>query len=243
MIALVGCGFLGSLLVEEIGKRWFAFNEGEPILLIDFDTFEERNCANQNVRRGDVQEAEEDGQKLFKVDHLGDILQGYNIVPILCTRKLLKENVNGLLTYMGEKPSLIVSALDNIPTRNLLWYYTKQHNIPLLTLGISQSGTGTVEWTWKNHDSYSLSPLATLGQAKKLASLSNVPKELKPCELIAFRGLGLNMAVAASKAIGIFKGFDPETVIGDPLPRTHLTVWDATNTGHSLREQVEITDE
>lgn len=233
MIALVGCGFLGSLLAEEIGKRWFAFQEGEAIGLIDFDTFEERNCANQNVTRVRAE------SRVLKAVALEERLREYKVAAKALAVKLDKSNIN---TVLGGDVSLIVSAVDNIPTRNLLWYYAKQHKIPLLTLGISQSGTGTVEWTWEEHDSYSLSPLATLGQQKKLDSLANVPKELKPCELVAFRGLGLNMAVAAAKAIGIFKGFDAETVLDqEPLPRSVLTVWDATNTGHTLRQTAEVS--
>lgn len=234
MIALVGCGFLGSLLAEEIGKRWFAFQEGEAIRLIDFDTVEERNCANQNFTRNNAGD--------LKTEAVHERLEQYQVAVDSFAEKLVKENINTLLPVDGDDPvTLIVSAVDNIPTRNLLWYYAKQHHIPLLTLGISQSGTGTVEWTWEEHDSYSLSPLATLGQQKKLGSLANVPKELKPCELVAFRGLGLNMAVAAAKAIGIFKGFDAETVLDqEPLPRSVLTVWDATNTGHTLRQTAEV---
>lgn len=238
MIALVGCGFLGSLLVEELGKRWFAFQEGEGFMVIDFDTFEERNCANQNVTRVEVSRAlAEVG--LLKAEHLAGRLAEYFISAQAVTEKLTAANIDGIFE---EPPSLIISAVDNIPTRNLLWFYAKAHKVPLLTLGISQSGTGTVEWTWGDHDSYSLSPIATLGQSKKLESLANVPKELKPCELVAFRGLGLNMAVAAAKAVSIFKGFDAETVLDtEVLPRTMLTVWDATNTGHTLREIVEVS--
>ena len=43
MIHLVGLGFLGSLFAEEWAKRAFAFNDREPMHLIDFDKFEERN--------------------------------------------------------------------------------------------------------------------------------------------------------------------------------------------------------
>lgn len=223
MITLVGCGFLGSLLAEEVGKRWFALNEKTSLNLIDFDAVEERNAANQGFTRND------EGSP--KVEAVGARLDKYGVWSVALEKRLTKENQNELL----DGSELIVSALDNIPTRTLLWYYAKANRIPLLTLGISQAGTGTIEWTHGKHDTYSLSPLSTLGQKKKLDSLVNVPRELKPCELIAFRGLGLNVAVAASKAVGIFKGLDPEKVLeGRELPGV-MTTWDATNTGHSLR--------
>lgn len=224
MITLVGCGFLGSLLAEEIGKRWFALNERTGIRLIDFDTIEDRNAANQGFTLADA--------GMLKASTVANRLStSYHIHTDGVARRLDKSNQDELL----DDTEIIISALDNIPTRTLLWYYARAHRIPLLTLGISQQGTGTVEWTIGEYDTYSLSPIATLGQKKKLEALANVPKELKPCELIAFRGLGLNVAVAAAKALGIYIGFDPEKVIdGNVLPGT-ATTWDATNTGHSLR--------
>jgi hypothetical protein len=80
-----------------------------------------------------------------------------------------------------------------------------------------------------------------------MESAENIPRELKPCELIAFRGLGLNVAIAAAKALGIWFGWDPEkqvveTLGVDVLPNTAST-WSATNTGHQLVEMKELIEE
>lgn len=218
-IALVGCGFLGSLLAEEIAKRFYAFEERSGITLIDFDRVEERNAANQNF---DLEDA---GQ--LKVDAVYRRMKRYRVDADPIARRVAKENL-GMLDDYG----IIISAVDNLPTRQLLWYFARAAKKPLLHLGVSQGGTGSVDWTWRDFDSWPLSPIALLGQTRYK---EDVPKELRPCELIAFRGLGLNTALAGAKALGIFLGFDPEKHIEDDvLPRT-ITTWDVDTMGHRLR--------
>lgn len=226
MIAIVGCGFLGSLVAEEIGKRWFAFDEDENIMCIDFDHVEKRNAANQGFTLSNEGETKADA-----------VCQRLRAHGVRTDRQVIRVEKNNIEAVLADA-TFIISAVDNIPTRTMLWYYARKHGIPMLSLGVSQQGTGVIEWTHGEYDTYSLNPLAIMGQREKLESLANVPRELKPCELIGFRGLGLNVAVAAAKAIGIWKGFDPEKVLGadEPLPRSTYTTWDATNTGHSLRE-------
>ena len=163
-IALVGCGFLGSLFAEEFAKRAFAFDEELEWTLIDFDQVEERNAANQNF---DLLNAEES-----KVEAVEDRLMGYRNTVSAHAIRLDKTNINELLHDAG----LVVSAVDNLPTRELLWYYAKETRKPLLHLGISQMGTGNVEWTVGRYDTWSMSPLATLGQTKKIMSAENIPQ-------------------------------------------------------------------
>lgn len=234
-IGLVGCGFLGSLFAEEMAKRCFAFDEVAEWVLIDFDKVEERNAANQNFT---VEHA-----SLSKASTVGDVVGQYNQGDVTSWNvRLDKSNVDKLL----DGCDVIVSAVDNLPTRELLWYYARANRVPLLHLGVSQQGTGNIEWTVGRYDTWSMNPLATLGQKRKMESAENIPRELKPCELIAFRGLGLNVSIAAAKALGLYLGFDPEKVatehLGvDVLPRTAST-WRATNTGHELVSIVELTD-
>ena len=225
MITLVGCGFLGSLAAEEFAKMWFAFNETTPFRLIDSDKFEERNAANQNVS---VLRARDN---VAKAVHIAGIVGDHGIQEEIRTVRIDKSNIDEHLAGT----TVLVSAVDNMPTRRLLWYYAKQHKIPLLSLGVSQAGTGVVEWTIGNYDTWSLSPLVTMGQRKKLDAEANIPQELKPCELIAFRGLGLNTAVAAAKSLGVWMGFDPAKVLEqDVLKHQFALSWNVTNTGHYL---------
>lgn len=234
-IALVGCGFLGSIFAEEFAKRQFAFDDVSEWTLVDSDSVEQRNCANQNFDFSDVDGA--------KVDAVSRQLRNYTIPANERSVRLDKSNVGDIL----DEAHIIVSAVDNLPTRELLWYYAKERKLPLLHLGVSQQGTGNVDWTVGRYDTWTMSPLLTLGQQRKLLGAENIPRELKPCELIAFRGLGLNVGIAAAKALGIFMGFDPEKVVNeklgfDVLPRTAST-WNATNEGHKLIEIKELTED
>lgn len=225
-IAIVGCGFLGSLFAEEIAKRFYAFEERSTITLIDFDTVEERNAANQGFTRMDA------GAQ--KVRAIADRLDEYHVPSVTYPLRLDKTNVGQLL----DDVDLVVSAVDNLETRQLLWYYCRGTRKPLLHLGVSQGGTGSVDWTVEDFDSWPLSPIALLGQKNYK---EDIPKELRPCELIAFRGLGLNTALAGAKALGIFMGLDPEKTTGaDVLPRT-ITTWDVGVNGHSVRDVVEAS--
>lgn len=214
---LVGCGFLGSLVAEELAKRQFALNDSTEMRLIDFDKVEERNAANQNFTKADA--------ALLKAFAVAESVEQYGIPADSVPEKLLRANIDDLLQHS----TFIIDAVDNIPTRHELWYWGKRNHVPILHLGVSQLGLGRVDWTYENFDSWILSPIATLGQKTESAP---VPKELKPCELIAFRGLGLNMAIAAAKAIGIWRGFDPEHEFGEVFART-ITTWEATNHGHT----------
>jgi hypothetical protein len=125
----------------------------------------------------------------------------------------------------------LVSALDNIEARDELWMHALYAKVPLLNLGISQMGTGKVEWTTVDHDQYGLSPVARIN----MMNYTEKNVTLKPCELIGFRGLGLNMGIAAAKALGIFKGLDPEKSVKNVKPGT-LTAWSADMTSHQLSE-------
>ena len=230
-ITIVGAGFLGSLLAEELGKRLFAFEMAGsfPVRVVDFDSFEERNMANQNVRIDGV------GQPKAKV--VGGILSGYGVSVMADVAKLTEENVDRLLA----DSLLLVSAADNYPCRLLLWQEAIKTGTPLLTLGVSQQGTGQVDWTLGTEfDSWSLSPVA-LGSRKPPTEM--ILPTLKPCDLIALRGLGLNTALAGAKAAMIYFGKDAEKYFGDAPPDIGtLTTWATTNASHKMLEALSFDE-
>lgn len=226
-ITIVGTGFLGALFAEEYAKLAYAYEQSVVFRLIDFDTLEPRNAANQlwTLQRAET------GQ--HKVEVLAKRLLEYTpYVPYVDVHptKLTRANANELL----DESALVIDAVDNIPTRHELWYHSLRARVPVLHLGISQGGTGAVEWTIPRdtgmYCDWSLSPLNTLGQQLQK---QKEPDKLPPCELIAFRGLGLNVACAASKAVALWFGFDPTKIVEgmEAVPRTRST-WSVHNTGH-----------
>lgn len=237
LITIVGCGFLGSLFAEELAKRLYAFEEKRPVRLIDYDTVEERNAANQNFTRQDGQD------EMYKVDVISLMLDNYGVFAEtsegddhLRPAKLTRENYQELL----DGSEIVVSALDNMEARMLVWAWGKQHKKPVIHLGISQGGSGEVTWTAPGHESWTLAPQFTVGNKKHKKNEESGEagvQKLPPCELIAFRGLGLNTSLAGAKALGIYLGLDPEKHVPNVLPGT-ITVWDSTLMGHSLREVI-----
>lgn len=225
MIGVVGCGFLGSLFTEELLKRFFAFKHEEKLLFIDSDRIEERNAANQLWSPSD-----RDLSKAAAL-HAQSIL--YSIPSECMEVRLTQENVSKLLSECR----LIIDAVDNLETRTILWKYGVSHKIPILHLGISMFGSGCVDWSaWDEFgavfDTWGLSPLALAG---KKAPKIELP-ELPPCELVSFRGLGLNTSLAAAKAVGIWLGHDPEKHMGKICPVGIMTTWSSTTLGHSLEQ-------
>jgi hypothetical protein len=220
MYALIGCGFLGSIVAEEIFKRQYALEDSTRWLFIDSDAFEGRNAANQNVDWVSANAG------VDKATHLVKMASMYNVGAQGEVVRVERSNIDALL----DDVSLVIDAVDNIPTRQEIWYWGKRRKVPVMHMGINQGGTGRVDWTYEGFDSWPLSPIAMLGQKPES---KGEPKKLKPCELIAFRGLGVNMGIAGAKALGLWRGFDPESTVATPFPRI-LTTWEATMTGHTL---------
>lgn len=220
-IGVVGCGFLGSLLAVEVAKREFAHKGGNQFLFVDYDTFEERNAANQDctVQAGTIKTQKSVWCRLVAKEH------GHEATAR--TAKVVENNIDDLLGDCD----ILVDAVDHLPSRQLLWTYGVKTGKPVLHLGISLGATGRVEW----NDDFSLSPVALAGMSDaQLKAISSVASsDLPPCELVSFRGLGLNTALAGAKALYIFLGFDPEKHIPSVLAGTE-TSWRTTNEGHAL---------
>lgn len=224
--AIVGCGFLGSLFGEELAKRMMAFEQGGLVRCIDFDTFDARNAANQNCRLIHTD--------MPKAECLAQIVSEYGLQSQHLNIRLTQENVHALL---GDA-TLIVDAVDHLPTRHILWRYGKGKGIPVLHLGISRAGTGSVDWSAGVFDSWALNPIALIlsGAALQENAQPEDEEPLPPCELVRFRALGLLTALSGAQAWGIFRGMDPEQAVGVDGESGTLTVWQTTNDSRVLIE-------
>lgn len=229
MIHVIGAGFLGSIFLEEWFKRMYAMEMNPAMTIHDFDRFEPRNCANQNVQLAQTRfEREEDHPT--KAQHLMRIGIQYGLSELTAQgARIEEENADDLL----KDAEIIVSAVDNYATRKLLWNQALAKNIPIMHLGIAQDGTGSVEWSWGLHlETWPMSPVALAGKELPNPKLVSLP----PCDLVGLRGLGLNTGLAAAKALGLLYGIDPENYFPAPLPRQLFTVWASTNQGHKMVE-------
>lgn len=233
-ITLVGCGFLGSLCALELTKRLWAFEEPCEWLLVDGDKVDERNPANQIFNPGDIGRS--------KSEVLGEALQRYSkVVELCCTKVGQTQDGRKADEYLlFDNASLVIDAVDNIPTRQWLWEAALRTKIPVMHLGVGEDGNGVVQWTVAEpfYDTFSLAPTQLQLQGvteEQLTKMSKV-KKLKPCELVGFRGVGLNLAVAGAKAAAIaLYGFNPENEDGLSGTRAYTT-WSANNYAHTLIE-------
>jgi len=227
-VHLVGCGFLGSLFAEEVSKWSRALKLDMSWAVYDPDTITDRNVANQlwSPQQIGMQKAEVMG------DRIGSYMEEWEGKLQVHPEKMVDETLMWL-----KDADVVVCAVDNVPTRQLLWKFSIASGIPLLSLGISQEGSGNVDWTAFAHgvdtNPFSMAQPHTEEEIAKATKLDHLP----PCELITFRGLGLNIAVAATKALLILDGWDPEGVVHTPKqkgPWGTFTTWQATPQGHSL---------
>lgn len=215
-ITIVGCGFVGSVFTTEFLKRCYAGKLDPKFLFLDDDTVEARNCANQNFVLSDI------GNPKARV--LCDLAQSSDKLATWRQVRVTPDNIDDLLAGT----TLVIDGVDNLATRQLLWGYGLRQDVPVLHLGISEQGTGKVEWTHKAHQTFSLRPDQTVGK-----EIIDPPSGVTPpCELARMRGVGLNVGFAAACAASIFLGFDPESHLEGATPLGTFTDWHATPTGY-----------
>lgn len=214
-IAVVGCGFVGSVFTDEFLKRCFAGKLPIDFVFIDDDTVSQRNCANQNFDFMDM--------KKPKAEVLAARALRFDRTATSEVKRLTLENSDELL----KDAELVIDAVDNLETRQLLYGHGIVHKVPVLHIGISPLATGVVEWTYPGHETFSLRPAQTAGREIKDPESGVTP----PCELARMRGVGLNIGFAAACAASIYCGFDAEGHLDGKEAQGTLTEWQASASG------------
>ena len=216
-VVVVGCGFVGSIFTTEFLKLMYAGKLPFALRFIDSDTVEERNAANQNFRLLDAGKPK-----------------------ALVMAKLAEDNGRegqwererldaGNMEALTADANLVVDAVDNMATRQLLWGFGMADTpVPVLHIGIALEGTGNVEWTHPKHDTFSLAPHKVYGQ-KIVDPESGVTP---PCELVRMRAVGWNTSYAAAVAAALYFGFDPSAHLGGRPSQGWLTEWAGRVDGH-----------
>lgn len=216
VIAVVGCGFIGSHLAEELPKLFFS-RDMYPFVwrFIDFDNWEDRNAANQNVSYRVA------NSKELKAETCARMAMEYphNDVEAV-TEKLTPANSNELL---GDT-ALVIDAVDNIPTRQLMWGLAKGGATgPCMHTGISRKGEGIINWSAPNFDTFPFNPAAVAG--RNLA-----PQDFRepPCEMYKYRTAGMFLVQGIARATAFYFGEDPWNLLQGHSEKGDMTCW---NTG------------
>jgi molybdopterin/thiamine biosynthesis adenylyltransferase len=195
-VTVVGCGFVGSLFTREFLPHTFAGVLPLDFRFIDDDTWEERNAANQQVDLLTAAAGEP------KAETMAKLALSFRRLADWQQTRLTAKNADALLGGSW----IIVDAVDNHATRTLLYEYGMDHKIPVLHLGITEMGTGSVEWSYPGHDRWHLAPHQRLGKGAVKDPTSGVTP---PCELAAMRACGWATSHAAAIAASLYFGFDP----------------------------------
>jgi hypothetical protein len=219
---LVGCGFVGSLFLEEALKLSFAGDLPMQWRCLDSDTWERRNAANQNVTLADAYNGLPKAETMVRLcssyERVADA--GHDRYQV----RITDDNVDDMLYDCD----LVIDAVDNLATRQLLWRYCLGRNIPCLHLGITEDGTGQVQWSHPRHDTFALAPYR-LGNRVIVDPPSGVKP---PCELARMRSVGWLTSYAAAVAWAIYWGVDPNEWLPTNTAKGTLTNW--ATTGVSL---------
>jgi hypothetical protein len=158
---------------------------------------------------------------------MATLAQQYDRDASSVVTRLTEENIDELLVDVD----LLVDAVDNLATRHLLYNYGVRHDIPVLHLWLDAlMGAGQVEWNYRNHDTFGLSPLRLVGKTPPADPESGVQP---PCELVRMRAAGWHVSYMAAIAVALYYGFDPLSYLADEAPcHGWLTEWATTAHGY-----------
>ena len=225
-ITIVGAGFLGSHIVEEVSKLLFSqslFHIG--LRIIDFDTWEERNAANQNVTVVDARAG------LRKAETCARIATDYNIRNVAIIDRITMDNAATLLA----DSQLIIDCVDNIPTRQILWALASGGvTAPCVHVGLSRKGDGMVNWSSKIFDTFPFRPDMTAGR-----DLVNQDEKELACQMYKYRSYGIVTVHTAIKAIAFFLGVDPWNFFGQgtETDRGLMSCWTVNEKGPKIHAE------
>lgn len=234
-IHLVGCGALGSVIALEAIKRARSVGSTIEVHLYDSDTVQDRNVAAQNFSPKHIGKP--------KVEAVREQLADYDIAEVVahCVRL---ESDNLMREMKLEKGDVVIDAVDNIPTRQLLWTIGTSGLVPVMHVGMAQSGSGNISWNFKDFDTFPLSPkYSTTAHSEAVrkpeeeADRELAVESLPPCELSARRSLILNTAMAAVNSLFIYRGQDitaeMEELTKGEIHMQLVTCWESNMYGHS----------
>lgn len=212
-ITIVGAGAVGSYGAEFLAARLTAVEIPSKFTIIDHDTIDNRNFANQFFTPADKDKpkAEVMARRILDYGH-----QAESIVD--------KVTADNLLKIIPEGTQVILDMVDNIKARELLWLYSIRQNVPCLHVSVGKAGHGKAVWSVKNHDHFNIGIKARLqgNTAHDLESIQDVKDP--PCKLIEFAGLCIQAGLVTGKAITIFSGVDPEAYFGGEVKPTPGTM-------------------
>lgn len=191
-VLIVGCGLLGSMFAEPFAAFATSLAVGVQVTLVDYDKIEGRNSPSNLGVPANIGK--------FKTDVIREVYERAGIVVNTQRVRVTAKNL-----WLAQKHTLIVGALDNVPSRQLLLKASQEYGIPYIDLGLSQVG-GQVSWS---HGDLVTMPFVGIAKDYK-------PSEEKQpaCELVATRVFSALVTECAVASVFIYiSGHDPGGVV------------------------------
>jgi len=198
-IAIVGCGLLGSMIARPICAFSASLDVDLMVMLIDFDKVEKRNSPS------DLGVPRSIGK--YKTEVVKEVYENAGILVNTQRSRVTEKSLWMLKGY-----SLIIGALDNVPSRLLLLEASKQYNTPYIDLGLSPVG-GAVSW--------SHGEVTTMPFAMSVSKDYKPPEDKTPaCELVGTRVFSAVVTECAATSIFIYiSGHDPGGYVFESVGR------------------------
>ena len=187
-ILIVGCGLLGSMIARPIAAFATSLAVGISVTIVDYDKVENRNSP------GDLEVPTKIGE--YKTDVVAHVYEAAGI-PV----KIQRTRVTEKSLWLAKGHSIIIGALDNVPSRQLLLKASKMYKIPYIDLGLHNVG-GQVSWS---HGDITTMPFVGISKGYK-------PSEEKEpaCALVATRVYSAIVTECAAISVFIYiSGHDP----------------------------------
>lgn len=231
---LVGVGALGFQLAQEIAKRAAATDKRLRLCLYDDDRVEDRNVFSQGFSPKDIGK--------LKAEVAGEICSGYEGVEVIVRAWKVNKDTRAAMNL--DSRSIIIDAVDNLPTRHFLWELGMGG--ACLHLGMAYTGTGEVGWNSGEYDHFTLSP-NNMSPEQMVQLLEDQERgvqaqeiKLPPCDLNSSRALSLMTVHSALDSLWLFLGRDvsgclpPELGLLRESPGV-MTNWTCSSTGRQIQ--------
>ena len=197
-VLIVGCGLLGSMLAPAISAFATSLDVDLGVTLVDFDVVEKRNSPSNLGVPGTIDQK--------KVDVVASVYESAGIKVKKQAVRITPKNL-----WLAKGHSLIVGALDNVESRQLLLQASQQYGVPYIDMGLSGI-SGNVAWS---HGEVVTMPFTGISANYKVSE-----EKLPACDLVATRVF--SAVVTECAAISIFayiSGHDPVGIVFQDVGR------------------------
>lgn len=221
-IVVIGCGFIGSHVADELPKLMYSQDKTAHFVFVDYDHWEARNAANQNVsgREASAEEFKADTCVRYASSYSGITAEAMNV-------KLTAGNAQEVLAGAD----LIIDCVDNIPTRQLLWGFALAGVTgPVMHTGISRQGDGIINWSSPTFDTFPFKPGSVAGRNLKEQDVKE-----PPCEMYKYRTAGVFLVQGIAKAAAFYMGLDPWNMLEGAEDFGSMTCWNTNINGCNLQ--------